>query len=257
MHGPLHFTFPSTASCGRRTIRFDFDIATDRPYRFSVECPIELGMGDVYIKISSHLNDEGELEVEQRLVNRTRGEVSFRCHLSAPNSASDAHPSAAIRPGRRRANLPLAGWRRVGGPHADDSRRRNRRREADPELRLRGRTVNPQPHATRRLAARRDASSQARPAGSLPLQPGRRELPNTPRLAGQAIWRPQACGIVQQARGLPVRIQAAFRLILRELLHGGFGPVSAAATNCPPRPELRGRAARARVDLAWGAPRMA
>ncbi len=84
-HRPLHITFPSTASCGRRTIRFDFDIATDRPYRFSVERPIELGMGDVYIKIFSHLNDEGELEVEQRLVNRTRGEVSFRCHLSAPN----------------------------------------------------------------------------------------------------------------------------------------------------------------------------
>lgn len=81
----LHLTFPSTASCGRKTMRFDFETTAERSYRFRVERPIELGMGDVFIKIYSHMNQSGELEVEQRLVNRTRGEVSFRCHLSAPN----------------------------------------------------------------------------------------------------------------------------------------------------------------------------
>lgn len=84
-HRRLHLTFPSTASCGRRTIRFDFDVAADRTHRFSVERPIELGTGDVFVKIFSHVNEAGELEVEQRLVNRTEGEINFRCHLSAPN----------------------------------------------------------------------------------------------------------------------------------------------------------------------------
>lgn len=98
-HRPLHVTFPSTASCGRRTIRFDFDVAADRPYRFSVERPLELGMGDVYIKIFSHLNDEGELEVDQRLVNRTQGEVSFRCHLSAPNRRRMRTQALRLAPG--------------------------------------------------------------------------------------------------------------------------------------------------------------
>ena len=66
-------------------MRFDFETTAEHSYRFRVERPIELGMGDVFIKIYSHVNQSGELEVEQRLVNRTGGEVSFRCHLSAPN----------------------------------------------------------------------------------------------------------------------------------------------------------------------------
>lgn len=85
LHQKLLITFPSTASCGRQTLRFAFDVMADRRYQFNVDRQIELGAGDVFIKIFSHVNRQGELEVEQRLVNRTADEVSFRCHLGIPN----------------------------------------------------------------------------------------------------------------------------------------------------------------------------
>ena len=81
----LHLTFPSTASCGLQTLRFVFDVNVDRQRQFTVDRQVELGSGDVFIKIFSHVNESGELEVEQRLVNRTSEEVSFRCHLGVPN----------------------------------------------------------------------------------------------------------------------------------------------------------------------------
>ena len=80
----FYLTFPSTASCGRQHLRFAFDINAGRRYQFTVDRPIELGEGDVFMKIFSHVNESGELEVEQRLVNRTSDEVSFRCHLGVP-----------------------------------------------------------------------------------------------------------------------------------------------------------------------------
>lgn len=81
----LELVVPSTASCGREALQFDFDVQAGNRYRFSVRRPIELGLGDVYVELASHLNSQGELEVEQRLVNRTTERVSFRCHLSVPN----------------------------------------------------------------------------------------------------------------------------------------------------------------------------
>ena len=81
----LEIVVPSTASCGQEWLRFDFDVQAGRHYQFSVRRPIELGLGDVYLDLTSHLNSKGELEVEQRLINRTDERVSFRCHLSIPN----------------------------------------------------------------------------------------------------------------------------------------------------------------------------
>jgi hypothetical protein len=77
-------TFPTTASCGEQLLRFDFDLQAERRYQFQVQRPIELGSHDVFLEIGSHLNAAGELEVEQRLVNRTAGDVNFRCHLNIP-----------------------------------------------------------------------------------------------------------------------------------------------------------------------------
>ncbi|HET6879872.1 MAG TPA: NEW3 domain-containing protein, partial [Pirellulales bacterium] len=81
----LELTVPSTASCGPDSLRFDFDVQAGRHYQFSVSRPIELGLGDVALELTSHLNSKGDLEVEQRLINRTDDRVSFRCHLSIPN----------------------------------------------------------------------------------------------------------------------------------------------------------------------------
>lgn len=78
-------TFPSTASCGEQTLRFDFELQADRRYQFSLNRAIDVGLGDVYMELASHLNARDELEVEQRLVNRSQGEVTFRCYLNIPN----------------------------------------------------------------------------------------------------------------------------------------------------------------------------
>ena len=78
-------TFPSTTSCGEQTLRFDFELQADRRYEFNLARTIELGLGDVYMELASHLNARGELEVEQRLVNRSGGEVTLRCYVNIPN----------------------------------------------------------------------------------------------------------------------------------------------------------------------------
>lgn len=78
-------TFPSTASCGEQTLRFDFDLQADRRYQFNLTRTIDVGLGDVSMEFVSHLNARGELEVEQRLVNRSAGEVTMRCYLNIPN----------------------------------------------------------------------------------------------------------------------------------------------------------------------------
>jgi hypothetical protein len=81
----LELVVPPSASCGREWLRFDFDVQAGQPHQFSVRRPIELGLGDVYLEFSTHLNSAGELEVEQRMINRTDERVSFRCHLSVPD----------------------------------------------------------------------------------------------------------------------------------------------------------------------------
>ncbi|HWB08575.1 MAG TPA: NEW3 domain-containing protein [Pirellulales bacterium] len=81
----LEVVVPPSASCGRQWLRLDFDVQAGEPHVFSVRRPIELGLGDVYLELSTHLNSAGEIEVEQRMINHTDERVSFRCHLSVPN----------------------------------------------------------------------------------------------------------------------------------------------------------------------------
>ena len=81
----LELVVPSTASCGREKLRFDFDVQAGERHQFAVERPIQLGLGDVYLELTTQLNNAGELEVEQRTVNRTDERLSFRCYLSAPD----------------------------------------------------------------------------------------------------------------------------------------------------------------------------
>ncbi|OYV81383.1 MAG: hypothetical protein B7Z73_18155, partial [Planctomycetia bacterium 21-64-5] len=81
----LKVVVPSTASCGRERLRFEFDVQAGGRRRFSVQRPIELGLGDVYLELATHLNAEGELQVDQRTINRTSEKLSFRCYLSAPD----------------------------------------------------------------------------------------------------------------------------------------------------------------------------
>ena len=77
--------FPFNASSGEQPVQIDFEVSADQPYRFSANRTLEIGLGDVIIDLAGRLNEDGELELEQRLTNRSDREVSFRCQLLAPN----------------------------------------------------------------------------------------------------------------------------------------------------------------------------
>lgn len=81
---PFEIMLPYTVTSGRHPIRADFEIQTDRAHRFSVYRHIDVGMGDLQIDVATRLNEQGELEIEQRFVNQTEQQVSFRCHLFVP-----------------------------------------------------------------------------------------------------------------------------------------------------------------------------
>jgi hypothetical protein len=65
-------------------VRIDVHVNGDRPYQFSVYRYLEVGLGDIEIEVTSHLNVQGELEVEQKFTNHTTEPVSFKCMLFAP-----------------------------------------------------------------------------------------------------------------------------------------------------------------------------
>ncbi len=76
---------PSDANNGENTVRIDFEIQADRPYRFSVYRKVEVGTNDVRIEVQTRLNERNELEVVQHFINETDKPLSFRCELSAPD----------------------------------------------------------------------------------------------------------------------------------------------------------------------------
>jgi hypothetical protein len=96
----FQITLPHHASSGRHLIRTDFELQAERSYRFSVYRPLEVGLGDVYIEIVTRLNERGELEVAQRMVNRGDGPVSFRCQLLAPHRRRETTQVIGLAPGR-------------------------------------------------------------------------------------------------------------------------------------------------------------
>ncbi|HEV2973042.1 MAG TPA: hypothetical protein VGY55_23955 [Pirellulales bacterium] len=85
LNQPFDVVLPLDAATGRQDIRFDFDIMADRRYQFNVRREIDVGLDDVMIAASTRLNDQGELEIEQRLTNETDNVVSFKCFLYAPD----------------------------------------------------------------------------------------------------------------------------------------------------------------------------
>lgn len=93
---PLEMTLPYNATSGRHPVYADFEIQADRPYRFRVYRTIEVGMGDVYLQCTTRLNERGELEIEQWLVNETAEPVSFRCELFAPDRRRMKTDAAAL-----------------------------------------------------------------------------------------------------------------------------------------------------------------
>ena len=72
------------AGSGQHQLRIDFDVAADQRYQFSVYRTVAVGLADVSIELTAHINAAGELIVQQRLVNQSEQFVSFNCFLFAP-----------------------------------------------------------------------------------------------------------------------------------------------------------------------------
>jgi hypothetical protein len=83
---PMLLTFPRNASLGSLRTTVDFEVAADRPYKFSIVLPYELGLGDVDLKVSSRRLPDGRLEIEQRIINNTEPLeiLEFNCSLFIP-----------------------------------------------------------------------------------------------------------------------------------------------------------------------------
>ena len=92
------------------------------------------------VEIWTRLNDRGELEVRQRLVNQTDGEVSFHCELFAPGRRRQQTQVIDLAPGPRRAGLRPGRW--PVAPRRDAlAACRGGPRVADPQLPLPGQSV--------------------------------------------------------------------------------------------------------------------
>lgn len=81
---PFEVTLPINAGTGRQTITLEVSVDAERPYSFSAEREIDIGLDDIFAEFSTRLTPRGDLEVEQRLTNQTEDAVSFKCYLFAP-----------------------------------------------------------------------------------------------------------------------------------------------------------------------------
>lgn len=93
---PMLLTFPRDprdATLGEFRTWIDFEISADRAYKFRVNLPYRLGLGDVDLKVTSRRTPDGRLEVEQRIINNTEPLeiLEFNCSLFVPNEIRRRH----------------------------------------------------------------------------------------------------------------------------------------------------------------------
>ncbi len=72
------------ATYGDQPVRIDFEIDADRQYQFSVWRHLSVGMGDIQLVVSTHLDDRGQLIVKQQMTNQGGRTADFKCLLYAP-----------------------------------------------------------------------------------------------------------------------------------------------------------------------------
>lgn len=80
----LRVRLPINVASGRHLVRLDFDMHADRSYRFSVYRYVSVGLGDVKLDVSTRLDADNNLIVEQRLHITGKAKMRFRCHLAVP-----------------------------------------------------------------------------------------------------------------------------------------------------------------------------
>ncbi len=82
---PFEVRLPIDASGGLQDVRIDFEMTVDQPYQFSVYRDLEVGLGDVTMEVSTRIDDDNMLIVEQRITNISDKVMDFKCLLYAPN----------------------------------------------------------------------------------------------------------------------------------------------------------------------------
>jgi hypothetical protein len=83
---PFQVYLPFDATSGTTPIRIDFDVAAEKPYRFSVYRDVNVGDDDIELELNTRLQEDGILVVEQRMLNRGRKPIDFKCLLFTPTA---------------------------------------------------------------------------------------------------------------------------------------------------------------------------
>lgn len=98
----------ANASSGPQKIRLDFNLSADRSYRFSVYREIQVGLGDIELELETHLDEYGNLVVDQHLTNKTDRFVSFNCLLFVPNRRRERRQIFELGRGRQTTRFVIA-----------------------------------------------------------------------------------------------------------------------------------------------------
>jgi hypothetical protein len=96
-------------------VALEFQLQADHPYRFQAWRQIAIGMDDVRVAATARLNDRGELEVEQTLVNQGGRPVSFACWLLAPDRRRQSSQIVGLARGSDRQLYRLSDGRELLG----------------------------------------------------------------------------------------------------------------------------------------------
>ncbi len=139
LNQPLEIMLPFDATSASQDVQAEIEVMADRRYRFHVLRRVEVGLGDLVLEAQTRLNEFGELEVEQRIINNTDRELSFRCSLFAPGRRRTSVDLERISQGQDTRTFVLPGGKELLGQQLwiraeelDGDRVLNHRFEASP-----------------------------------------------------------------------------------------------------------------------------
>ncbi|MGC3970094.1 MAG: NEW3 domain-containing protein [Pirellulales bacterium] len=89
---------PLAAETGFQLLRLDHELNGERRRQFQLYRQVQIGNNEVVLEVETRFVG-GELEVEQRLINNSPRNVSFRCYLFAPNQRRMRSQVVELAPG--------------------------------------------------------------------------------------------------------------------------------------------------------------
>ncbi|HUG69875.1 MAG TPA: hypothetical protein VMM76_19140 [Pirellulaceae bacterium] len=87
----FHVTLQPSVSSGEQPVRVDFQFTASRDYKFSIYRTLTVGLGDITVELTSRLDENGNLIIEQQLTNATDEFVSFNCNLTTGKRRRERH----------------------------------------------------------------------------------------------------------------------------------------------------------------------